>query len=445
MNKTVVKIFICFTLSAAVIATLLLCINFMGFAVLGGEVFSSYSTSPARVLRKISENLTQEENGFRLTDEEVLPTDNWCILIDASGQVVWQANKPEDIPTQYSINDVARMTRWFLNDYPVYVRTEDYGLLVLGTPKNAVGKYHIEYSMEWFHTLPLRLVGILVLNICLAIVLACTLGTRVYKNLKTLTDGVADLRREKKVQLKENGIFRELSKNINETSAAMERKNAALVERDKARSNWIAGISHDIRTPLSLIMGYSEELAVGRLSAEDSAKAERITAQGIKIKKLIEDINLISSLEYDMQPVNRSSVRLCALLRQVVSDILNSGLSEKFEITFDLKAEKAVVSGDSALLERAFFNLINNSILHNENGCTISISAYLKGDSVFVRITDNGCGAPEEVLAHMTEIPKTAHGLGLPMAYRIFHVHGGKMRAYNSDGFCVEVELPLEG
>lgn len=445
MNKTAFKIFICFTVSAAVIATLLLCINFAGFAILGGEVFSSYSAPPARILKDIADNLKQEEEYFRLADESVLPEENWCILIDKTGRVVWQANKPEDVPTHYTINDVACMTRWFLNDYPVYVRTEDYGLLVLGTPKNAVGKYHIEYSMEWFHSLPLRMVGILMLNLFLATLLVCTLGIRVYKKLKVLTIGLTDLRKEKSVKLKEKGIFRELSRNINEASTAMERKNLALAERDKARSNWIAGISHDIRTPLSLIMGYSEELSASdTLSAEDSAKAARITAQGIKIKKLIEDINLISSLEYDMQPANRTSIRLCALLRQIVSDIINSGLSEKFDITLDLRNEKASFSGDRALLERAFFNLISNCILHNPDGCSIQISEYAENGGIFITIADNGCGAPDEVIAYMEKMPKTAHGLGLPMAYKIIHVHGGSMHAWNSGGFRVDIKLPAE-
>lgn len=98
--------------------------------------------------------------------------------------------------------------------------------------------------------------------------------------------------------------------------------------------------------------------------------------------------------------------------------------------------------GDEALLERAFFNLINNSIVHNKNGCTINISEYVEKGTVYIKISDNGIGVPDEVIKNITVIPKTAHGLGLPMAYRVFRVHGGKMKAENNKGFSVTIELP---
>lgn len=88
------------------------------------------------------------------------------------------------------------------------------------------------------------------------------------------------------------------------------------------------------------------------------------------------------------------------------------------------------------------FNLINNSINHNENGCKIDITEYADKDKVYIKISDNGKGVGEEVIKNIDIIPKTAHGLGLPMAYRIIYVHGGKMTALNNNGFTVKIELP---
>ena len=300
MNKTILKIFICFTLSSALISLILLIINFTGIAFIQSDVSSSFTNSGSYILEKISENMEVSENSFNLKDTSVIPEDSWCILIDEDGNVVWDYDKPSDIPDHYTINDVAKMTRWFLNDYPVYVRTEDYGLLVLGAPKDSVGKYEIQYSMKWFDTLPQRILGIIVLNLILSTFLALLFGSTLYKRLRTLTDGINNLRLEKEVHLKEKGIFKEISKNINETSESIARKNATLLSRDNARSNWIAGVSHDIRTPLSMVMGYSESLSASSdLSEENKAKARLITAQSIKIKKMVDDLNLISSLEYD--------------------------------------------------------------------------------------------------------------------------------------------------
>jgi len=443
MNKTAFKIFICFTFTAVVIAILLLIINFIGIAFIGSDDVNLYENSPRKILDNISGSLLKTEKGIELNDKSIIPNDCWCILIDENGNVIWQKNKPDDVPLKYSINDIARMTRWFLNDYPVYVSTENYGLLVFGYPKNTVGKYSIQYSIRWFYTLPQRLFGILALNLSLAAILAFFFGITLYRRICILINGINDLREEKNVNLEERGIFKDISENINKTAVAMERKNIALAKRDNARLNWISGISHDIRTPLSLIIGNSEILFENcELSDENKNKAKTITNQGIKIKKLIEDLNLISSLEYDMQPSKKNDIRICPLLRRVVTDIINSGLSDNFKIELELHDEKATVSADESLIERAVFNIISNSITHNENGCSISVLEYSDSKMVYLNICDNGKGVPSKVIEHISEIPKSAHGLGLPMAYKIINVHNGKFQAVNNDGFAVKIELP---
>ena len=115
------------------------------------------------------------------------------------------------------------------------------------------------------------------MNIGLAALVACLVGINLYRKINTLTKGIKNMSSEKPVKLKEKGIFKEMAKNINETSRALGSKNEALAKRDEARSNWISGISHDIRTPLSMIMGYSESLeSSGEIKECDRIKAEII-------------------------------------------------------------------------------------------------------------------------------------------------------------------------
>lgn len=298
--------------------------------------------------------------------------------------------------------------------------------------------------MNWFDTLPQRLLTILLINLCFAALLACVFGFHLYRRLRVLTGGIADLRDETPVRLEEYGIFKEVSESINRASASIERKNAALAARDSARSNWISGISHDIRTPLSVIVGFSDELSKSeRLGEAERKKAAVITAQGLKIKKLIEDLSLISSLEYDMQPSRKTAVKICPLIRRVVTDILNGGTADKCEIELDLRNEKSIIPADESLIERAVFNLINNSVTHNENGCKITVTQYEEKGRVIVEIADNGKGAPREVIDNIAEIPKSAHGLGLPMAYRIIKAHGGDFAIENENGLKVRIRLDI--
>lgn len=495
-NFTILKIFISIVLISTVVSTLLFLISFLGMAAIasnGGDIFPN---NPRGILTKISENfsVTADDAGnptsYTLADETILPEDNWCILLDENGNIIWSLHKPSDIPDHYSLNDIARLTRWYLNDYPVYVRAEDYGLFILGVPKNMVGKYSIEYTMEWFDTLFMRILSVFITIFFLSLLLCSLFGSFLYKKIRLLTEGLVKLRREEAVSLPAKGIFKEPFSNITKTSETLARKNAQLSARDRARSNWISGISHDIRTPLSMVVGYGEQLAEDpSLSKENKTFASIITAQGLKIKKLIEDLNLISSLEYEMQPVNRQPLQIAVLLRSVVSEVLNSCVQSepdsqtnssssqtlpsdmqmadstswmsdartlsfqqsssfreaqpKFEISLSLNCGQATVLGDESLLDRAFYNLLQNSITHNEWGCQITVSASQETDCVLIVIADNGQGVPDKVLENLDTLPGTAHGFGLPMACKIIRAHGGTFRAENKNGFLVSIKLPL--
>ena len=189
-----------------------------------------------------------------------------------------------------------------------------------------------------------------------------------------------------------------------------------------------------------MVMGYSESLSASPdLSEENKSKARLITAQSIKIKKMVDDLNLISSLEYDMQPAKKKEVKICPLIRNIITEIINNGLSE---INLDFKAEKAAITGDESLLERAFFNIVNNAVVHNEDGCTINIYEYTDNGNVYIKITDNGSGISEDIINNISVIPKSAHGLGLPMAYKIINVHGGKMSIKNDLGLSIWISFP---
>ncbi len=443
MKRQAFRIFLSFSFMAALVATVLLAVNLFGIVYIGFDRVGSKGGSPKQLLRHVESALECTQEGIKLREEVELPQGYWCILLDDAGDIVWSVNQPEDIPLHYSLKDIAKITRWYLNDYPVYVWIEEYGLLILGMPKDSVGKYQVDYSMEWFDSLFQRIGGIFGLNLMLALALAFVLGLSFYGKLRQFTGGVQDLRDERDVQLPERGIFKELARSLNETSRIIYRKNRQLAMRDTARQNWTAGISHDIRTPLAVLVGNAEALERDEsLPEEARQRCAAIVRQSMRVKQMVEDLNLISSLEYDMQSERKKPVKICPLIRGIVTDILNGGLSEGFEIQLDLQFEGAVVMGDESLLERAVFNIVHNAINHNPGGCQIHISEYRERDMVVVCVRDNGEGVPEEVLANMNQMPCTTHGIGLPLVCRIACVHGGRFMGYNEGGFCGRMELP---
>ena len=145
--------------------------------------------------------------------------------------------------------------------------------------------------------------------------------------------------------------------------AALNRASAQLARRDAARAEWIGGISHDVRTPLAVILGYAATLEDDpALPAAARTQAGAIRAQAERLRTLMEDLNLTSKLEYSMQPLRLRYLDPAELARGVVTDFLNAGLPEGFTLDFSAEGPADTMEGDPALLARALENLIRNSI-----------------------------------------------------------------------------------
>ena len=243
-------------------------------------------------------------------------------------------------------------------------------------------------------------------------------------SIKTLSAG-------KPVNLSIQGELSEIADSVNQASQVLSRQN-------QARANWISGVSHDIRTPLSMIMGYAGRIASDRLASGDiQQEAEIIRAQSAKIKDLVQDLNLVSQLEYEMQPLHKEPVRLSKLLRSYAADLLNAGIPEKCSLEMEISkdAETVVIECDARLISRAINNLVQNSINHNPQGCTISLGLIRSDTAIFLTVADNGVGLSAEKLRELEEKPHymestderldLRHGLGLLLVRQIVEAHGG--------------------
>ena len=260
------------------------------------------------------------------------------MLMDEKGAVIWNRNLPSDVPLTYTLTDVAGLSRWYLKDYPVKVWQHRDGLFVVGNPKNSMWKIGIEFPMKTMDNSRFWIPMFLILNLVTAVILALLSGLRLFLSLKKLTIGIEDLAQMKPVSMPAQGILGDLASGINRASSQLIRQEAALNKRDNARTTWIAGISHDIRTPLSVIMGYAGQMEEDDTLTRDQQEfAVIIRSQCQKIKALINDLNLASKLEYDMQPIRREEFSLAPLIRSIAADLLNSSISEKYTLNISNK------------------------------------------------------------------------------------------------------------
>ena len=159
-----------------------------------------------------------------------------------------------------------------------------------------------------------------------------------------------------------------------------------------------------------------------------------------------------------MQPIQKQDLKPVELVRQVMSEFLNGGLADQYEIEFSEEQPGKTISlnGDNSLLQRMLSNLIRNSIVHNPTGCKISVSVGSNDEACSFTISDNGQGIREPLLDSLNrdeDISSTQeqsdgidHGLGLKIVRQIVKVHQGKIHFFNTvpHGLSVRIELPLK-
>lgn len=441
---------------------LLVAVNIVIFSIIASR--HTGNARPWTTAEEVSAALQMIEDGYALPEAEIkqLEHDNiWAILIDnGTHTVVWHSdNLPDSIPMRYTLSDIASLTRGYIDGYPTFTSGTECGLMVLGYPKDSFWK-HIWPSWDYqliAHAPQIALI-VVVANIAVMLLIYIIANARVLGSVKPIINGIQALPTGEPVYIKETGLLSEVAAYINSTSEVLQMQNRQLRKRDTARANWIAGVSHDIRTPLSMVMGYAAQLEnFSSLTNEERQKASVILKQSERIRNLVSDLNLASKLEYNMQPMNLRGENAVAIVRQVAVDFINADLNGKYPIewTTDENLSVCRISADRNLMKRAVSNLIQNSVSHNENGCTIYVSVSLENEDCMIFVEDDGIGATNEQIEKLNTAPhymvcdenttEQRHGLGILIVKQIVHSHHGETVIQHSryGGFAVKIILPV--
>lgn len=444
------------------LSTILLAIlNVIFFALVFVRNASTFS--PWDMADHVAAALELTEDGYSISDDiiaELKEQNAWALLInDDTRQVVWRTDHlPDNIPMQYTLSDIAELTRGYINGYPTFTGKAQNGLLVLGYPKDRFWKHtRASWDYHFIANLPKNTMMIAAVNIALIFLIYAAVNWKLLRSIGPITNGIQNLSGGSPVCLKEKGLLSELAEKLNKTSEILQMQAKQLQKKETARANWIAGVSHDVRTPLSMIMGYAGQLENSEnLSETERKKAAVIVKQSSRIKDLINDLNLASRLEYDMQPLTMKRENAVSIIRQVVVDFMNMNIDDRFPIEWKTAdtLTACYINADKDLLKRAVSNLIQNSINHNENGCVIYASVDDDNNTCRICIEDNGTGASDEQIDRLNHTPhymacdtdttEQRHGLGLLIVKQIIKGHNGTILIDHSEygGFKVVLIIP---
>ena len=418
---------------------------------------------PYSTAEEVAAGLTKTADGYRLPEEienRLKEEHVWAFFAeDATGKVLWHTdNLPEEMPLTCTPSMAAELTRGCFQDSPTFPAAADGGLVIIGYQKQTFWKHLYpawDYNMVKY-AVPFAVIMIAV-NIGIVIFIYLFTDMKLLKSVVPIVEGVENLAKGRSAYIPKKGLLSDIAGSLNQASEILQSRNRELRKKETARANWIAGVSHDIRTPLSMIMGYAGHL-LGDANLTDRQKKELdvICRQSQRMKNLVNDLNLASKLEYNMQPTDLEEINIVAVVRQTVVDFINTDPEEKYPIQWLTEDSLGIclVEADKGLIGRAAGNLLQNSINHNPEGCSIYVTVEKDKDRCRIRVEDDGQGITEEQLEKLNHEPHymmcdenvtgQRHGLGLLIVRQIAQVHGGTMQIGHSryGGFEVIIDLP---
>jgi len=265
--------------------------------------------------------------------------------------------------------------------------------------------------------------------------------------LNSATQSVAQGDLEKTVPVNSNDEIGTLARSFNEMIDRLKHS------RDQRRQ-MTADIAHELRTPLSLILGHSEALSDGVLPPTPETLTI-IHDEAQQLARLVEDLRTLSLSETGELSLNIQRLDIGNLLRSMVDAYRSQIQQKQINLEVDISPNLPEIDGDPDRLGQIFRNLMANAIRFTESGGTVSIQSQQTADGIIVQVADNGPGIPVEELPNIFDRfyrgdkarnrGDGGSGLGLAIAKSLVELHHGQIEVESipGEGSTFNVHLPL--
>ncbi|ABR50823.1 multi-sensor signal transduction histidine kinase [Alkaliphilus metalliredigens QYMF] len=226
---------------------------------------------------------------------------------------------------------------------------------------------------------------------------------------------------------------------------------------ENMRKEFVANVSHELKTPLTTIKSYTETLLEGAMENQELGKQflNVIDNEADRMARLVRDLLQLSNADYQQTKWDKKEVDLNYIVEKAVLNLSVSAKNKEQELNYKGLREGVSVWADENRIEQVLLNVISNAIKYTANGGCIDVSLEETQNHATIKITDNGMGIPKEDLPRIFErfyrVDKARSremggtGLGLSIAKQIIDVHEGmiKVDSRESGGTAVLIELPL--
>ncbi len=245
-----------------------------------------------------------------------------------------------------------------------------------------------------------------------------------------------------------------INEELSTANRQLEMRNREVERANQFKDEFLSMMSHEVRTPLNAILGFSELLLDGRfgpLAGKPQQYVDHIHNSGRHLLRLTNDILDVSRIEAGRMELVVETVSL----QTVVSEVLESlrPLSEKKSQNLGQKMDgKLTVRADPTRIRQVLTNLVGNAIKFTPTGGSIEVRAHLTGDNVRINVEDDGPGIPAHEREHIfqafyrlkREGETEGTGLGLSISHRLVEMHGGRLdvESRSGTGSCFFFTLP---
>ena len=233
----------------------------------------------------------------------------------------------------------------------------------------------------------------------------------------------------------------ELGRTFNRMADAVENHVSELIEEGKRKEDFVGNFTHEIKTPLTSIIGYADMIRSRNLSEETRVLAANyIFNEGMRLETM--SMKLFDLLLLNKEDIQMVPMRVRDFFEQVSESVLP--MLQKKNMHLEIHAEDVFIMGEPDLLKTAFINMVDNSRKASEEGGKVCLNAYREGGSAVLEVQDFGFGIPEEEVQKITQafymVDKSRSresggaGLGLALTDRILKKNGGELRIISRVG-----------
>ncbi len=259
--------------------------------------------------------------------------------------------------------------------------------------------------------------------------------TQPVEKLNRITSLIAKGNYERRVDIRSKDEIGELGQTFNQMAEAVESHIHELMEENRRKEEFVANFTHEIKTPLTSVIGYADMIRSRKLSDETrTLAANYIFDEGMRLETM--SMKLFELFLVDQEQLKKVRISVEVWMHEIAASV--QPLMYKAGTSLEVKTEHVFIEGDADLLKTVFINMIDNARKASAQGQKIRFYAREEGDSVVITVKDQGIGIPQEQIDKITEafymVDKSRSresggaGLGLALADRILKKHGATLR-----------------